>query len=71
VPARDASNAAPALAREAHTTGGDGATDLILEVSDKAMATFNSKRNLLVDLDKDAFFEHAWNVKCVARSYAC
>jgi len=29
VPARDACNAAPALARETHTTGGDGATDLM------------------------------------------
>ncbi len=66
MPAYDASNAAPALAREAqHTTGGDGDTDLILEASDKALATFSSKRNLLLDLDKDAFFEHAWKVKCV------
>jgi hypothetical protein len=68
VPARDAGNAAPALAREANTTGGDGDTDLILEASDKALATFSSKRNLLLDLDKDAFFEHAWKVKCVGSS---
>jgi len=66
VPAHNASNVAPALAREAQpTTGGDGAIDLILEASDKALATFSSKRDLLLDLDKDAFFEHAWTVKCV------
>jgi hypothetical protein len=35
----DVSNAVPALAREANTTGGDGDADLILEASDKAMAT--------------------------------
>jgi hypothetical protein len=68
VPARDVSNTAPTLAREANTTGGDGATDLILEASDKALATFSSKRNLLLDLDKEAFFEHAWKVKCVGSS---
>ena len=68
MPARDVSNAAPTLAREANTTGGDGATDLILEASDKALATFSSKRNLLLDLDKEAFFEHAWKVKCVGSS---
>jgi hypothetical protein len=69
VPARDVSNAAPpALAREANTTGGDGAADLILETSDKSLATFSSKRNLLLDLDKEAFFEHAWKVKCVGSS---
>ena len=38
------------------------------EASDKALATFSSKRNLLLDLDKDAFFEHAWKVKCVGSS---
>ena len=69
VPVHDTSNAAPALERETQpTTGGDGATDLILEASDKALATFSSKRNLLLDLDKEAFFEHAWKVKCVGSS---
>ncbi len=43
VPAHNASNVAPALAREAQpTTGGDGAIDLILEASDKALATFGN-----------------------------
>jgi hypothetical protein len=46
-------------------TTGDDAEDPILEATDKALATFSSKRQLLLDLGKDAFFEHAWKVKCV------
>ena len=69
VPVHDTSNAAPAPEREAQpTTGGDGATDLILQASDKALATFSSKLNLLLDLDKESFVEHAWKVKCVGSS---
>ncbi len=42
-----------------------GAADPILEASDKALANFSSKHKLLLDLGKDAFFEHAWKVKCM------
>ena len=31
----------------------------------KALATFSAKRNLVLDLQKDAFFDRAWKVKCV------
>ena len=56
--------AAPVLDAQVPTTG-DDAEDPILEATDKALATFSSKRQLLLDLGKDAFFEHAWKVKCV------
>ena len=44
------------------------AADLILEATDKALATFSAKRNLVLDLQKDAFFDRAWKVKCVDTS---
>ena len=47
------------------SAAGDGDADLIQEASDKALATFSSKRKLLLDLGKDAFYEHAWKVQCV------
>jgi hypothetical protein len=66
VQAHDENNATPALAHAAQlTTGGDSTTDLFLKEFDKTLATFSSKCNLLFDLDKDVFFEHAWKVKCV------
>ena len=55
---------APVLDAQVPTTG-DDAEDPILEATDKALATFSSKRQLLLDLGKDAFFEHTWKVKCV------
>jgi hypothetical protein len=39
-------------------TTGDDDEDPILEATDKALATFSSKRQLLIDLGKDAFLEH-------------
>ena len=36
------------------SAAGDGDADLIQEASDKALATFSSKRKLLIDLGKDA-----------------
>jgi hypothetical protein len=47
------------------STAGDGNADLIQEASDRALVTFSSKQKLLLDLGKDAFYEHAWKVKCV------
>jgi hypothetical protein len=47
------------------SAAGDSTADPIQEVSDKVLATFSSKRKLLLDLGKDAFYEHAWKVKCV------
>ena len=44
------------------------ATDLILEATDKALATFSAKRNLVLDLHKDAFFDRAPQVKYVDMS---
>jgi hypothetical protein len=55
---------APVLDTQVPTTG-DDSEDPILEATDKTLATFSSKRQLLLDLGKDAFFEHAWKVKCV------
>ena len=43
----------------------DGDADLIQEGLTRRLATFSSKRKLLLDLGKDAFYEHAWKVKCV------
>jgi hypothetical protein len=61
-----ANDAAPVPALDAQVpTTGDEAEDPILEATDKALATFSSKRQLLLDLGKDAFFEHARKVKCV------
>jgi hypothetical protein len=37
------------------SAAGDGDAELIQEASDKALATFSSKRKLLLDLGKDAF----------------
>jgi hypothetical protein len=59
-----ASSLQHAYHKEVPTTG-DEAEDPILEATDKALATFSSKRQLMLDLGKDAFFEHAWKVKCV------
>jgi len=56
--------AAPVLEAQVPTKG-DDVEDPILEATNKALATFSSKRQLLLDLGKDAFFEHAWTVKCV------
>jgi hypothetical protein len=39
--------------------------DPIQKASDKTLETFSSKRKLLLDLGKDAFYEHAWKVQCV------
>jgi hypothetical protein len=47
------------------SAAGDGDEDPIQESSDELLATFSSKRKLLIDLGKDAFYEHAWKVKCV------
>jgi hypothetical protein len=59
-----ANDAAPAPVPDMQASAaGDGDADLIQEASDKAMATFSSKRKLLLDLGKDAFYEHAWKVK--------
>ena len=44
------------------------ATDFILEATDKALATFSAKRNLVLDLQKDAFIDRAPQVKCVDTS---
>jgi hypothetical protein len=61
-----ANNAAPAPVPDAQVSAaGDDDADPIQEASDKALATFSSKRKLLIDLGKDAFYEHAWKVKCV------
>jgi hypothetical protein len=61
-----ATNAAPAPAPDMQVSAvGDGDTDPIQDASDKALATFSSKRKLLIDLGKDPFYEHAWKVKCV------
>ena len=61
-----ANDAAPAPVPDMQASAtGDGNADLIQEASDKALATFSSKRKLLLDLGKDAFYEHAWKVKCV------
>jgi hypothetical protein len=61
-----ANDAAPAPVPDMQASAaGDGDADLIQEASDKALATFSSKRKLLLDLGKDAFYEHAWKVKCV------
>ena len=61
-----ANDAAPAPVPDMQASAaGDGDAELIQEASDKALATFSSKRKLLLDLGKDAFYEHAWKVKCV------
>ncbi len=61
-----ANDAAPAPVPDLQASAaGDGNADLIQEASDKALATFSSKRKLLLDLGKDAFYEHAWKVQCV------
>jgi hypothetical protein len=41
------------------SAAGDGDEDPIQESSDELLATFSSKRKLLIDLGKDAFYEHA------------
>jgi hypothetical protein len=76
-PRTPAPSASPALVHAANddapvplleaqvSAAGDSAADPIQEASDKALATFSSKRKLLLDLGKDAFYEHAWKVKCV------
>ena len=59
-----ANDAAPAPVPDMQASAaGDGDAELIQEASDKALATFSSKRKLLLDLGKDAFYEHAWKVK--------
>ena len=65
-PVHAVNDAAPAPVLDAQVpTTGDDTEDPILKATDKALATFSSKRQLLLDLGKDAFFEHAWKVKCV------
>jgi len=54
----------PVLDTQVPTTG-DDSEDSILEATDKALVTFSWNRQLLLDMGKDAFFEHAWKVKCV------
>jgi hypothetical protein len=61
-----ANDAAPAPLLESQVSAVvDSAADPIQEASDKALATFSSKRKLLLDLGKDTFYEHAWKVKYV------
>jgi hypothetical protein len=61
-----ANDAAPAPVPDTQVSApGSNAADPIQEASDKALATFRSKRKLPLDLGKDSFYEHAWKVKCV------
>jgi hypothetical protein len=61
-----ANDAAPAPVPDTQVSAaGDGDAEPIQEASDKVLATCSSKRKLLLDLGKDAFYEHAWKVKCV------
>ena len=54
-----ATHAAPAPAPDTQVSAaGDGDADPIQEASDKALATFSSKRKLLLDLGKDSRSTH-------------
>ena len=63
-PPRDAADNGKELDAVTQAMHADAA-DLILEATDKALATFSAKRNLVLDLKKDAFFDRTWKVKCV------
>ena len=61
-----ANDAAPAPVHDTQVSNANSVdADPIQEESDKTMSTFSSKQKLLIDLGKDTFYKHKWNVKCV------